>query len=354
MRILFTSGRGWLPQTSGGVQASTTQLAGQLVERGNQVAILCRLMLGGRTAFTSKLVRKLGRTRFSRDTGTGFPVYRGWDPSDTTEVVERFRPDVAAVQSGNTMEIARSLADNNVPVVFYYRHVEFRDIGGDPTSIAGARHIANSRFTAEAYKEKFGLDATVIPPLVERSKYLTLPRRENVTMINPYPEKGIETALAIAGECPDIPFSLQESWRIEAELDQWLAGKLADLPNVSLSRRTDDMKSVYRKAKIVLAPSRWSEAWGRVATEAQFSGIPVLGSKQGGLPEAVGPGGVTIDVNDPLETWVSALRHMWDDQDYYAQLQDAALAHAKRSQINPDHQIATLINILKEAIDAQV
>ena len=35
--------------------------------------------------------------------------------------------------------------------------------------------------------------------------------------------------------------------------------------------------------------------FGRIAVEPQFSGIPVVASDRGGLPEAVGPGGVLID-----------------------------------------------------------
>ena len=53
-----------------------------------------------------------------------------------------------------------------------------------------------------------------------------------------------------------------------------------------------DMRSVYRDTKVLLVPSQWLETWGRVATEAQFSGIPVLASRSGALPEAVGPGGI--------------------------------------------------------------
>ena len=354
MKVLFTSGRGWLPQTSGGVQSSTTQLAKHLTERGHQVAVMCRLMVGGRTAFQSKVVRTLQKTRFSRDTRIGYPVYRAWNPTDASEVVNRFQPDVAVVQSGNTVEIAQSLETNNVPIVFYYRHVEFGDLGGDPTTFTRAKHIANSQFTADKYNQEFGLKATVIPPLVDRSLYVTIHRPENVTMVNPYPEKGIELTLAMAERCPDIPFVLQESWRIEDELGRWLDNQLARLPNVALNRRTDDMKKVYAKARVLLAPSLWSEAWGRVATEAQFSGIPVLGSRQGGLPEAIGPGGVTVDVKEDLETWVSALRGMWDNDQHYTALSASALVHSGRTQIDPDHQIAEFIEVLKDARGAKV
>ncbi len=58
--------------------------------------------------------------------------------------------------------------------------------------------------------------------------------------------------------------------------------------------RTMDTRSVYAATRVLLVPSQWkAETWGRVASEAQFSGIPVLASDVGGSPEAVAPGGVT-------------------------------------------------------------
>jgi glycosyltransferase involved in cell wall biosynthesis len=110
------------------------------------------------------------------------------------------------------------------------------------------------------------------------------------------------------------------------------------------------MKDIYRRAKVLLAPSRWEEAWGRVATEAQFSGIPVLASNRGGLPESVGPGGIQLDPDGPIEDWVEALRRLWFDKAFYADLSAKALAYAKRPQINPDRQIDLLLETARTAI----
>jgi glycosyltransferase involved in cell wall biosynthesis len=109
------------------------------------------------------------------------------------------------------------------------------------------------------------------------------------------------------------------------------------------------MKSIYGKARVLLAPSLWEEAWGRVATEAQFSGIPVLGSLRGGLPEAIGPGGELIDGSAPAEVWIAALRRMWDDPVHYQALSDAAYAYSARPEIEPDFQIGMLEDVLRTA-----
>jgi glycosyltransferase involved in cell wall biosynthesis len=349
MRILFTSGRAFLPQTSGGVQSSTMQLCDKLVARGHEVAVMCRLIGGDWTALESRVKRRVSRKRFSCDHRLGLPVYRAWDPTDATEVVRNFRPDVAVVQSGDTMAMAQSLQTAGVPVAIYLRHVEFEDIGGDLSDLPDAAFIANSAFTASRYEEQFGIECTVIPPFVERNLYETPTTRENVTFINPYPVKGRDIAITVAEGCPDIPFVFCESWVIDDELREFLSERLAALPNVTLRARTNDMKSIYGKARILLAPSLWEEAWGRVATEAPFSGIPVLGSKRGGLPEAIGPGGELIDGDAPAEVWIAALRRMWDDPAHYQALSDAAFAHAARPEIVPDFQIGMLEDVLTKA-----
>ena len=49
------------------------------------------------------------------------------------------------------------------------------------------------------------------------------------------------------------------------------------LPERYVFASRGDMRSVYAKCRILLAPSVWEEAYGRVVTEAQISGIPVVG-----------------------------------------------------------------------------
>jgi glycosyltransferase involved in cell wall biosynthesis len=83
-----------------------------------------------------------------------------------------------------------------------------------------------------------------------------------------------------------------------------VAALRSELPaNVTLHPPTRDMRPLYARARLLLAPSQWEEAWGRVATEAQVSGIPVLASNRGGLPEAVGNGGILLPADAPGNEW---------------------------------------------------
>jgi glycosyltransferase involved in cell wall biosynthesis len=100
-------------------------------------------------------------------------------------------------------------------------------------------------------------------------------------------------------------------------------------------------------------PSLWEEAWGRVASEAHYSGIPVVASNKGGLTESVGPGGVTLDADAPIDNWVDAIRRLWTDDTYYDEKSAAAVAYSKRADIDPAQQTLKLIDIMTTAIRTQ-
>lgn len=350
MRILFTIGNGYFPQRAGGAQSSTRQLAEQLMSLGHEVAVMCRLEGGGWTEWSSRIKRRMSGARFSTDRHAGHVTYRAWDPTEVSEVVRQFRPDVAVVQNGKTLPIATSLTEHGVPVVLYFRNVEFDELEGSPNDLSKARFVANSHFTARKYRSEYRIEPTVIPPLVDEDKYKTQSSGRYVTFINPYPVKGLEIALQIARSCEDIPFLFQESWGLDAERRQHLDTRLKALPNVTFQPRTADMKSVYGVTKILLAPSIWEEAWGRVATEAHYSAIPVIGSRQGGLPEAIGPGGITLDHNAPISDWVDAVRLLWHDPDAYRRYSAEASRFSQRSEMRPDVQTQKLLEVLQAAI----
>ncbi|CAM3937025.1 glycosyltransferase family 4 protein [Cereibacter sphaeroides] len=357
MRVLFTLGDPYLPQRSGGAQSSTDQLVRALLAEGHSAAVLSGLEGGGWVELYSRLQRRVLRRHYAVDRARGYPVFRTWDPRDAGEVIRRFRPHVAVVQNDNTgraLALARSFEAEGIAVVFYFRNVDFEDIGGDPASVRSAAYIANSRFTATSCRTAFGIRPRVIPPLVESALYRTESSRENVTFINPVPVKGLEIALGVAGHCPDIPFVFQESWPLSPERRAALEARLADLPNVRLQGRTADMKAVYGKARFVLAPSLWQEAWGRVATEAQFCGLPVIGSSRGGLPEAIGPGGLIVDAEAPLAAWVAAVRRLWDDPAEYERLAIQARAHAGRPEIQGRQQLAAFLDVLRATVSRGV
>ena len=345
MRILIVSGNPHVPQFSGGVESTTHDLALELKKRGHQVAVLCRLIKS--VEQSSKFImylRKHSPHHFPADRFLGYPVYRQrYVLLSIPAAVRQFTPDVAIVQIGDAVRLAHALSACSVPVLFYLHNVDFGEMGGNPRTLSGVHFIANSEFTSRRYKEEYDIDSIVIPPLFHAERYISRHKPSNVTFINPHVFKGRDIALKVAEHCPEIPFSFIESWTMKEKEVEDLSARIALLPNVTFRRRTDDMKTVYNQAKILLVPSVCEEAWGRVVTEAQFTGIPVVASKIGGLPETVGPGGVLLDPRGPIEPWVDTVKRLWVDEDFYRVTSAAALAHSRRSEINTTCQIDALL-----------
>jgi len=353
MRILMATTKLYPPQFYGGAEMSTHSMTLMLRDKGHDVAVVAGLSSRGFLRIRNRVASKLrSRTAFPEDTVLGYPVYRGWEPCQAVEeVVERFSPDVVLAQSGEVVAIASKFVSAGVPVCVFLRHTHYDSLGGIPEQSPGLTYIANSRFTADRYKTDFGLNCGVMTPLVIPDLYRTVSDKTRVVYINANPVKGAGLVLELAGLRPDIPFDIVESWTLPDWMTEDLRRTASQLPNVRWLKARSDMREIYSRAKVLLAPSgvghpEWIEAWGRVATEAQVSGIPVLASNSGGLPESVGPGGIILDTQAPVEEWLSALARLWDEPDEYEAYSEAALQHSLRDEINPKWQIDKVIQYL--------
>lgn len=351
MRILFGSAHPYLPQMYGGAQTSTHELVKRLRARGHTVGVLAGLTGEGWLGLRSRAQLKLHRRGYVRDTGLGYPVFRAWFAQEVVDrVVTNFGADVAIFQSRLPVQLAQSINRDATRTFIYLRNVEDEDLGGSPSDLTKTGYIANSNFTAQRFAETEGIHADVIYPMIESEKYRVTSSRSNVTFINPHPNKGVDITLQVAEACPEIPFVFVRGWGLTPEQEAHLQTSLARLPNVTLRPSTNDMRTIYKDARIVFAPSQWEEAFGRIAAEPQISGIPVIASRIGGLPEAVGPGGMLLKRNAPVEEWAKAVRMLWNDEQVYSAASRAALDHAARPEMRPERQIDVLLDILSRPI----
>ncbi|MEM6761178.1 MAG: glycosyltransferase [Pseudomonadota bacterium] len=350
MKVVFAGGNGYPPEDSGGVQSSTHDLAQRLKGAGHAASVLAPLYGDGWFGLVARARLKAQGGGMVRDTRYGYPVYRCWEPTaHVPALVASQRPDIAVVQCHGTVPLATAFRNQNVPTIIYLRNVEFDELGGDLSTLADAAFIANSEFTANTYRERFGINATVIAPTIDRALYETKSTGEVISFINPVAEKGVDRAIDIAAACPEIPFLFVESWVFKPNDLAALRSRIAPYANIRFQHRTPDMRTVYGQSRIVLAPSQWSEAWGRVASEAHCSGIPVIGSTRGGLPEAIGPGGLTLDYDAPLSDWVAAVRRLWSDTGHYAEKSRAARTYADRPAMDPERQFEVFCGVLHRA-----
>lgn len=167
-----------------------------------------------------------------------------------------------------------------------------------------------SEATAKLYRKSCGIDVKVVGQFIDKQTILATNRAQSenvkyVTFINPLPLKGLAIFVKLhevfSLKHPEIPFLV-----INVRNDFSTALKLLHLrhrvPYTPCSRKIEvaahrqDPRFIYDISRVIVAPSLCQETWGLVATEAIMNGIPVLASKNGGLPEAVREGGILLDV----------------------------------------------------------
>jgi glycosyltransferase involved in cell wall biosynthesis len=352
VKILFVSDHTYLPHRLGGAESSTHELALTLREHGIEVAVLAARPVLPFRGLARRLLRRAPRHARPRvDEDMGYPVFRSREPAlAASETLERFPASAVVVTSGKYTPLTRAFLRCALPTIAYLRDVELENMGGALPRERIVTYISNSQFNAARVTAVAGIEPVVIPPLVRPERYRRETTRTRVLFINPVPEKGVDLAFRLAEARPDIPFDFVECWPLSRERREELLSRVRPLPNVAWHLGELDPKRLYRHARVLLVPSMWEESWGRVVTEAQCSGIPVLASRRGGLPESVGPGGMLVEHDAPFEHWRAALSLMWDDAEAYGALVESARRHAQRPEIQPRTLVRAFITCVSEHI----
>jgi glycosyltransferase involved in cell wall biosynthesis len=348
LRVLFV-GKAPLSHV-GGAEMSTHYLAVALAARSNVVLAATSMKRRSIQGVANLAMAGLtGRVSKHVDARANYGVVTSIRPLQTLSWVEkRFSPDVVVV-TGTDPEFAASALEANasLPTVLYVR-VE------DSIPVALRAHadvvVTNSEFMAGSIQD-LGIDAEFLPSVFPIVKYSFSPRREKVLFVNPVPKKGVAIALHLAEHRPDIPFVFSLSWRVKSGTLRQLRKTARSLGNVEIRKATRDPARLYRDCRLLLVPSQCAEAWPRVVSEAQISGTPVLASNMGGIPEAVGLGGVVVDPPDSKTAWVDALSEVWDDPSRYRELAERAFLHSRRAQLSEESIVHRFDTLLRLAIE---
>jgi len=120
----------------------------------------------------------------------------------------------------------------------------------------------------------------------------------------------IPATLVLAGDGPERP-------RVEEE-----ARRLGVAEHVRFAGTPPDLLPLLRSADLFLLPSA-SESFGLAALEALACGVPVVGSRVGGLPEVVGEAGALFEAGAVEGMALAALRIL-DDAAEHARLRHLA------------------------------
>jgi len=131
-----------------------------------------------------------------------------------------------------------------------------------------------------------------------------------------------------------------------------LHGRLEELagPGVDVRGpvRPAQAQELVRRARAVLVPSIWYEAFSRTIVEAYAAGVPVVASRIGALPEVVEEGvtGLLAEPGD-ADSWAGAVAALRDDE-LSLRLGEGAY-RAWRERYTPERNLEMLERIYREA-----
>jgi glycosyltransferase involved in cell wall biosynthesis len=356
VRILFATGRRYVPdRLVGGATNSAHELLTMLRERGHTCEAIAVIKPGARHETFRVLKRLSRRYRFGiPDRRNGYTTYRGPAKLITELMDERlaqFRPDLVFSQLEQCEDFALQAFAHDIPAILRFCDVSFgyyfsgRIVGRDFLA------ISNCRFVAARLRDRFGIPSAVIHSTIRPELYRAERREpECITFINPHKLKGLDLALEIAARLPRRKFLFQEGWPMTAEARADLERRLSTLPNVTLNRPTGDMRKVYGRTALLLVPSRCDDAFPRVIAEAHVNGIPVLGTRDGGIPESLGDGGEIFDLAAPPEAWVSTIERILSERALYADLSARARANVQRPEFDAEAGVDRFVEVAQRYV----
>jgi glycosyltransferase involved in cell wall biosynthesis len=308
MKLLLAQYAPYVPPL-GGANKSNQMVLEALAKRGHGC---CAVSLASNihgAAGRNQLAKELARQCISsQERAEGVAAFRlnnvevsaVWDTSrlcvELTARIREFQPDWILVSSEDPSQILLKTALEQAPGrIIYLAHTALALPFGphcfapnDKSTALLQRTVAV--ITVSEYLKQYllkwgGVNSDVVPILLYGPG--PFPQfgcfdRGYITMINPCAVKGIDIFLAVARRMPDLGFAAVISW---GTTDQDMAA-LSAIPNIRILAPVEDINQILAVTRILLVPSVWAEGRGRIITEAMASGIPVIGSDSGGIPEA--------------------------------------------------------------------
>ncbi len=169
-----------------------------------------------------------------------------------------------------------------------------------------ARHWAHNVCISHATRASVGCDGPVIHDLYDCETFRNLEQRRERELVflgrlvsdkgvdvlldalSELKRQGITPLLTIIGDGPERADIERRIDRLGLESQVTLLGK----------RGSDEIVRILNAHRIMVVPSVFDEGFGVVALEGAACGCVIVGADSGGLPEAIGPCGVSFPKRD--------------------------------------------------------
>jgi glycosyltransferase involved in cell wall biosynthesis len=345
--LVYLRDRLFFPDTAGGLSLSNVTLFRELVKRGWNVHVICHRALWSRQSFAEQRRRSdswffqcahaEGRTMWR----LRFPqlLRRAHRAALFYRLALHLKPSLVLGDSNINDDVLSALARKRIPSLFIARNIP--PPGCAERAEPALSIAANSPPLGRHLEGLLCREVPVIRPFIDPSMYVSERREPRyVTFVNPVYEKGLTVAMEIARRLPDVSFLFVNGrWPRARREASWLFQKSHFTRNITVWPFQADMRRVYAVTRILLLPSQWYETFGRVISEANMNGIPVIASDTGGVAATVGRGGLIVSPPTNVAGYVKAIRTVLDDRGVHDRLRDDALANARAETFDLSRQI---------------
>jgi glycosyltransferase involved in cell wall biosynthesis len=165
-------------------------------------------------------------------------------------------------------------------------------------------------------------------------------------------DKGLELILEAAAQLKAKGLKFHMVWvgdgPMRAELER-LAQKLGVADRLSITGMCTDVPAWLSCFDIFVLPTMW-EGMGRVFLEAQAAGIPVIGTKVGGVPDVVRDGetGILIQPND-AKTLAETIELLITNAELRRRMGIAAAQFASNEQFQVEFMVRKIEEVYEQA-----
>jgi glycogen synthase len=153
-------------------------------------------------------------------------------------------------------------------------------------------------------------------------------------------ERGARPRLTVVGDGPERPALEDQARRLG------IAGQIQFLG----SRHGEEIVRLLNAHRILVVPSRYDEPFGIVALEGIACGCLVIGSRGGGLKEAIGPCGLTFENGDAREL-AALLEAALADPDRFLPRRETVAEHLAEHQ--SDRVVARYLDVLEASVSGR-
>lgn len=309
MRILVSSY--WFPPSLGGQETACLILCDGLVGRGHEVTV-----------------------------ATMTPAAPG----------EADRYPFPVIRRPNVLEQARLAREHDVlwqhclsirmPGVFTSRKPKIIAHHVPPQRLAGLKRllcrIGTNVYVSDMMQEAIGLPGELLLNAYDEDTFRLIPgvpRDLDFAFVGRVVrEKGVDLFIDALARLKDRNFSATvigigpEEKALKAQVE---AAGLSDRVTFAGKVCGEALARLLNRHRVLVVPSRWEEPFGLVALEGAACGCVVVGTRSGGLVDAIGPCGPIVPKDDP-RALAASMERLIDDAGYRAGFQSHAAAHLQR------------------------